>query len=444
MHSGNSAFGGHSIGQAIHRHHAGGGTHQQPLHQPPVHQQPQHPLPGHVHSPQHQNFQNQWVGNFGNNNLNPNAVSGNVAQNPGYGGGNFAGGNYSVTPIYLGLGGGGLGPLAYGSGYFGYTNPYFNTTNWVGNGFNYQQPFLVNQPVAVSYQPPVEPVSAAAIAPSTAPVPSGTLPLQTVLNVSVAAFKQNQFDRALEEVNRGIEQHPGEAVLHEFRALILFAKGDYQQAAATLHAVLAVGPGWDWNTLISVYSSASVYSTQFRALEGFVKQKPDDGAARFLLAYHYLTGGHRDAAARMLRRVVELVPNDRVAAELLKSLTSEKAELPQLAALPTPQPPPVEPTPAADAIDRSKVLGVWKASRSDGSTFTLKLAEDKSFQWSFTPHEQPTQSFEGSFTLAGNVVTLNRSGGGSLVAEIQIRDESHFRFKLVGAPADDSGLDFKR
>ena len=35
---------------------------------------------------------------------------------------------------------------------------------------------------------------------------------------------------------------PGDAVLHEFRALCLFALGEYQQAASPLYAVLSVGP----------------------------------------------------------------------------------------------------------------------------------------------------------------------------------------------------------
>ena len=41
---------------------------------------------------------------------------------------------------------------------------------------------------------------------------------------------------------------PNDASLHEFRALVLFALGQYEQAAATLYAVLSNGPGWDWTT----------------------------------------------------------------------------------------------------------------------------------------------------------------------------------------------------
>jgi hypothetical protein len=33
--------------------------------------------------------------------------------------------------------------------------------------------------------------------------------------------------------------------------------------------VLSVGPGWDWTTLIGLYPSIDVYTTQLRALEDF-------------------------------------------------------------------------------------------------------------------------------------------------------------------------------
>ena len=40
-------------------------------------------------------------------------------------------------------------------------------------------------------------------------------------------------------------------------ALCLFALGRYDESAATLYAVLSVGPGWDWTTLIGLYPDVS-------------------------------------------------------------------------------------------------------------------------------------------------------------------------------------------
>ena len=83
-----------------------------------------------------------------------------------------------------------------------------------------------------------------------------------------------------------------------FAALVLFAKGNYQPAAAMIHSLLAVGPGWDWATLSSMYPNVSVYTAQLRKLESFVREHPKDGAARFLLAYQYLSCGNVDAAEK--------------------------------------------------------------------------------------------------------------------------------------------------
>ena len=110
-------------------------------------------------------------------------------------------------------------------------------------------------------------------------------------------------------------------MLHEFRGLVLFALKRYQEAAATDYAVLAVGPGWDWTTLSSFYPDVNVYSAQLRDLEQYAKTHPDAADARFLLAYQYLTCGHADAAAKELKQVVRLKPNDQVSAQLLASLS---------------------------------------------------------------------------------------------------------------------------
>ena len=217
--------------------------------------------------------------------------------------GGFGGyGGYGYRPFGWGLGGWGLGSLIYNSGYLGYSNPYYNNSYGSIGNYSYSQPIPVayNASVVVGQN---DPNSA-----------------DEVLNNADAAFQQNDYDAALDIINKGIAQYPDDAVLHEFRALVLFARQDYQQAASTIHSVLAVGPGWDWTTLSSMYSSVAVYTEQLRALEAFTKANPQDAASRFLLAYHYMSCGHADAATRQLEQVVKLMPNDRVAADLLKML----------------------------------------------------------------------------------------------------------------------------
>jgi predicted TPR repeat methyltransferase len=72
----------------------------------------------------------------------------------------------------------------------------------------------------------------------------------------------------------------------------------------------------------ALYPDVDTYTRQLRALEEYVRQHPDDAAAHFVLAYHYLVMGYKDAAVRQLREVVRLKPDDRLSAALLRALTT--------------------------------------------------------------------------------------------------------------------------
>jgi len=94
-------------------------------------------------------------------------------------------------------------------------------------------------------------------------------------DAALGQFKAGEYPAALALVNKAIQGQPSDAVMHEFRALDLFAMKDYSQAAATIHSVLAVGPGWDWATLSSLYPSVEIYTTQLRELEAYVRSNPN-------------------------------------------------------------------------------------------------------------------------------------------------------------------------
>ena len=319
----------------------------------------------------------------------------------------------------------GLGSMYYNSGYLGYSNPY--CVNVGSTSYNY------SQPIPVVYNAP------------TVVATNSTDSSDVALNNAVAAFQQNNYDASLDIINQGVTQHPDDAVLHEFRALVLFAKRDYQQAAATMHSVLAVGPGWDWTTLIHFYANADLYTTQLRALEAFRKANPQDAASHFLLAYHYITCGHTDEAASQLQTVVQLMPNDSVASELLKMVSSplptQADGTPQRVA---PAPAEVTAKVAVQSIDPASLVGAWKASRADGSTFDLNLTNTATFTWSFAQKGQAAQTFGGTYTVEGDVLALQRKDGGAMIAEIKPGGADKFSFKMMGAPAEDPGLDFQK
>lgn len=351
---------------------------------------------------------------------------------PGWGWGSgavygYPGGRHVAhyRPFGWGLGGWGLGAVIYNSGYLGYANPYYVTTSSSVYNYSLPIPVLYNESMARTQD--------------------DANSADEIFAKAAAAFKEGDYDEALDITDKGIVAYPDDAVLHEFRALALFAKRDYQQAAATIHAVLAVGPGWDWTTLSSMYPSVAAYAAQARDLATYVKTHPQDAASRFLLAYHYMSSGRTELAAAPLRDVVRLKPDDRVAADLLRMVEAPAEEGTAAADRSLAANSPDEPArPAVKPIDKAALVGAWKSTRADGAKFALTLTKDEQFTWSFTPQDRQAQEFGGTYSVEGDVLALERKGGGTLVATIDPNGDDKFNFKLVGAPEDDQGIDFRR
>ncbi len=202
-------------------------------------------------------------------------------------------------------------------GYYGYSNPYY-----VAGGdtyVNYSQPIVADAPLDPGLQ-----VAADGSAPAPGDIANDSGPRAQAMTIFEGArgqFTAGDYAGALAAIDNAIKLQPNDPVLHEFRALCLFAQGDYQQSAAAVYAVLSGGPPWDWTTVSSLYPSVMVYTEQLRALEKYSRQHPEAASARFLLAYQYLITGHNDAAGAELKQVVALEPNDQLSAQLLKSIS---------------------------------------------------------------------------------------------------------------------------
>lgn len=427
--------------------------------------------PAYVRHPQYRGY---WNGNYGRGNNGWNnggfgrgfgsglgfglgyGLAGGLGGYGGYGwGGPGYGYGYGYRPLGWGLGNWGLGSLAYGSGYLGYTNPYYLPTYAPIGNYSYTQPIPVYYDVAstpVAGETVVDNGNAAVTqATDGQPATAGTTECERAFDEAVTAFKQNNYDAALDTINHGLAKCPDDSVMHEFRSLILFAKADYQQSASTIHSVLAVGPGWNWTTLSSLYSDVETYTTHLRALEAFTREHPQDAAAKFLLAYHYIVDGYPESAIPQLKQVVSLVPNDQVAADILRMVSKpEQPTATDGVQQPTPQPPeeaaknegkPADPT--VPPLDPNKLHGKWNASRDDGSQFEMTIEPENKFHWKYT-QKGVVQEFDGTYTIDGNVIALERKDGGSLIAGIVPDGDNKFKFKLLGSPKEDPGLDFSR
>jgi tetratricopeptide (TPR) repeat protein len=334
----------------------------------------------------------------------------------------------------------GANSLGYGFGYSDYYNPYYTDSMPAC----YTEPIVsvpveVNQDTSTTVQtqavaPPAVPATApqAGSPPVSGSPPDATSTAVSQFDQARDAFLQGQYDVALKLTDDAIKQMPRDAVLHEFRSLVLFALGRYPESAATIHPVLDVGPGWDWKTLSGLYANVDIYTQQLRALESARDRDPKAADLRFLLGYHYLTCGHTDQALTEFRQAHELQPKDAVAAALVATLsprTDRQA-----------QPPQAE---APKAIQPDSVLGNWKAQGKDAANYLLNLNKDGSFTWGFTRNARK-QEVKGVQTLEGNVLAMEPDSGGVLLAELTLKDPDTLHFKMIGGASNDPGLEFRR
>jgi hypothetical protein len=331
---------------------------------------------------------------------------------PGYWGNwDYLWDNYPVAAA-LGLTWWGANQLGYEFGCSDYYNPYY----------------VESMPVVYS-----EPILTVETAPESTAVQTGPMD-EAVAKFDQArdAFMEGRYEDGLKLTDAAIVQLPRDAVLHEFRALVLFALQKYEQSAAAIHPVLDVGPGWDWKTMSSLYPSGDVYTGQLRTLEAARDKHAMSADVHFLLGYHYLTCGHPDAALDMFRQAARLVPTDAVAASLVATLSprDQQNARPSTAASP----------PAVPADD---LVGTWTATGRGDKRYSMTLAKDGNFTWTFTRGSRK-QEAKGVYALEGNVLALEPETGGVLLAEQTLKAPNELHFKMIGGSAGDEGLDFKR
>lgn len=322
--------------------------------------------------------------------------------------------------------------MPYSWGYATYSNPYYVEPYPVGNTVvNYSQPIVMAAPAATD--PPANPPANAD--PSTPAPPTVEEQAEQLLGDARTAFYGGDYAAAQASVDQAIQKTPADPVLHEFRGLVLFATKKYDQAAPTIYAVLSAGPGWDWTTLVSLYPSVDTYTQQLRALEQYRKANPKSAQARFLLAYHYLTGGHSDAALTEFKEVVKLQPADQLSAQMVKTLTPPAAD----------EPPPTsaDTAVAVTPVEADKLVGAWKATQPDGSVVALTVTADNKFSWKFTQNKMP-QEISGTSTLADNLLILRPAEGPPLVGQVAMLADNKLNFRLDANNPGDTGLTFVR
>ncbi|MFO1020119.1 MAG: hypothetical protein U0903_05410 [Planctomycetales bacterium] len=316
----------------------------------------------------------------------------------------------------------GVNRLAYGFGYWDYSNPY---ASGGGGGYDYSQPIVIYNDVQGG-----DGGSAAAGAENASDPDS---PGMQAFDAARSAFYDGNYPGALASVDTALKTMPNDAVVHEFRSLILFALQRYPEAAAGIYAVLSAGPGWDWTTLSSAYPNVEIYTKQLRALEEFTKANPNSSDGHFLLAYHYLTCNYAENAAKELKAAQVQLPNDKLISRLLGALTPPKE------GSETPSPAP-EVQATGPAVTAKQLQGRWKAE-SMGAQYDLTLNENGTFIWKFTQGKS-SQVVRGVFAVDQVTLALEPDSGGTMLAKVTLNDPTHLNFLMVGGEPNDPGLSF--
>jgi tetratricopeptide (TPR) repeat protein len=177
-------------------------------------------------------------------------------------------------------------------------------------------------PTELDYSQPIAVPTAAAQAKVDEDIPNEAA---AMFDQARSSFKRRLYRSSLTKVELALKLLPGDTTMHEFRSLCQFALGRYGDSTGTLYAVLAAGPGWNWDTMASLYPDTDTYTKQLRALEQYVKDNPKKSDGHFLLAYHYLVLDQKDAAAEEFTIAAQLQPKDRLSASLASALTTKPA-----------------------------------------------------------------------------------------------------------------------
>lgn len=314
--------------------------------------------------------------------------------------------------------------LGWAFGYNNYYNPYAYGTTYVNNVYNYSQPLvmtpgqttLAGNPNSTASPPNVSPEALAAF------------------DQARQQFYAGNYQAALTSTDAALKQAPNDAAIHEFRALTLFALGKYQDAAAVLYAVLGVGPGWDWTTMSGLYPDVATYTQQLRALEAYRDQNPNDPAARFVLAYHYMTQGHNEAAVTQLQKLLNISPKDQLAKQLLMNLDPN-------AQVPNP-PKQVEPPKPRSDVTEAQLQGSWAATRGDGS-FGMDLKDDGTYSWKYTTGGK-TQEVTGVWNVDDKgILALEMNDESTMLAQV-IPHDNKLDFYMLGDTQGEEPLKFAK
>jgi tetratricopeptide (TPR) repeat protein len=352
-------------------------------------------------------------------------------------------------------------------------------SDWLSS--NYANPYSATQPAnTTGVYDYSQPINVTAAPPDSNAADSS----EQVFSAARDAFRAGDYQRALDLTDQVIKSTPNAPVVHEFRALCLFALKRFDEAASVAYAVLSAGPCWNWSTLVGLYPSVDTYTNQLRGLEATVRSNLNATPLRFLLAYQYLVQGNNDAAGVEFAEVAKLEPKDQLSVSFARALAKAKQPAatpstgtgPAVAgaqptttegkplvatSLTAPNPPasgaapaPAGAPPAGTAASTApaeapppppaELTGTWKAAPSADTTITLALEADGAFKWDVANKGQQNGSISGRAYYVNNVLSLTQEDGQPLAGKVESKEPNKFVFRIMGGRNNAPALTFTR
>jgi hypothetical protein len=155
------------------------------------------------------------------------------------------------------------------------------------------------------------------------------------------AFWSGDYNGAVYAWRHAVLDAPDNPVLVMMLGQALFATGQFDEAAGATQAAMQMLPKEQWGVVIvnfrELYGNVPDYTTQLRALEKAVAEKPDNPARRFLAGFQYAYLGYPKFAIDQLDKGLKAEPRDEMAKQLRDEMQSK---LPKETAPATPPAPP--------------------------------------------------------------------------------------------------------
>lgn len=205
----------------------------------------------------------------------------------------------------------------------------------------YVQPPVYTQPQPVYSQPQPAMSQSVYVSPPVASAPVRVAPTpaakpknnkaekakaKQLANQAKQHFRTGQYGKAKSALDQIVKLVPKDASGWQFRGLVNFAMGDFDEAAADMYDAMKLGKVWPRRSVDALYGKhAADYASQLEKLDDIVASDPSM-QGHFLLAYHHTVNDQLEEAKQDLQSVLKLQPNEPLSTQLLASLEQRLAQ----------------------------------------------------------------------------------------------------------------------